>query len=384
MNGTYDALVDAERGIISRELYVNPDLYAEELDRIFGRVWLLVGHESQIPKPGDFFLSRMGDESVILTRDTNGKIHVFLNTCRHRGMKVCRYDEGNTTRFTCPYHAWSFATDGELVGVPMYDTLYAGTLDRKEWSLIEVAQMENYKGIIFATWDATAPPLEIYLGDFKKHLDSVLDARDGREGGSEILTGIQKYVIPANWKCGAENLLGDSYHNISHRSVDIVGIGPSARSGAKGRRDLDNAQHIWISFPQGHGAHSAIVPPNQDYVEQFRDSEAAEDYYRRCYEARQKRLGDDARFTARTGTMFPNLSYHGQQPREVVVWHPHGPTSTEVWRFFLVDRDAPEDVKTFLRRYYIRYLGPAGMTEQDDVENWNYTTAASMGSQARK
>ena len=85
-----------------------------------------------------------------------------------------------------------------------------------------------------------------------------------------------------------------------------------------------------------------------------------------------------------TGNLFPNTSYHGRQPRGLCVWHPHGPTETEAWRFFLVDADAPREVKDFLRGYYMRYSGPAGMTEQDDMENWNYATAGSRGVIARR
>src|ERR687888_1302241 len=90
-------LVDLDRGVISREIFVNEAIYQQEQEQIFARTWLFVGHESQVKKPGDYFVSCMGEESVILTRDQRGQIHVFLNTCRHRGMKVCRYDEGNTT-----------------------------------------------------------------------------------------------------------------------------------------------------------------------------------------------------------------------------------------------------------------------------------------------
>jgi hypothetical protein len=84
------------------------------------------------------------------------------------------------------------------------------------------------------------------------------------------------------------------------------------------------------------------------------------------------------------GTFFPNTAYHGRQPRSLCVWHPHGPLQTEGWRFFLVDADAPAAVKDILRRYYMRYSGPAGMTEQDDMENWLYATAASNGTIARR
>ncbi|HEX2441163.1 MAG TPA: Rieske 2Fe-2S domain-containing protein, partial [Methylomirabilota bacterium] len=123
-SGCLNGLVDVERGFVSREIFVNDELYHQEQERIFARVWLLVGHESQIPRPGDFLVSSMGEESVILCRDRSGRVRVFLNSCRHRGMKVCRYDEGNTAVFTCPYHGWSFGTDGRLVGVPYWREAY--------------------------------------------------------------------------------------------------------------------------------------------------------------------------------------------------------------------------------------------------------------------
>ena len=91
-----------------------------------------------------------------------------------------------------------------------------------------------------------------------------------------------------------------------------------------------------------------------------------------------------ARFGVGPGNIFPNTSYHGRQPRGLCVWHPHSPTETEGWRFFLVDADAPAEVKDVLRRFYMRYSGPAGMTEQDDMENWLYATSASRGTIARR
>ena len=385
--GRYANVVDARAGTVSRDIFVDDAIYRDELEQVFARMWLFVGHESQIPNPGDFFVSRMGAESVILCRDRESKIHVFLNTCRHRGMKVCRYDEGNTPLLTCPYHAWSYALDGTLAGVPMYNALYEGVLDKSKWGLIEVAQMTNYKGTIWATWDTAAPSFIAYLGDAKLHLDFTLDARDGREGGSEVFGGIQKWIVPSNWKLGAENFLGDTYHNISHRSVDLVGIGPSALRGkVRGRRDNEapGAQELWISFAQGHGVHSAMRSVENEYAPTFLDSDDVEDYFRACFEERKRRLGEQSRLFSRTGTIFPNTSYHGQQPRALFVWHPHSATSVEIWRFYLVDRDTPPAVKDFLRHYYMRYSGPAGMTEQDDTENWNYATAASRGTIARR
>ena len=173
--GYRSGLVDMAAGQISREIFVNEEIYQQELERLFARVWFFVGHESQIPKPGDYFVSGMGEESVILCRDRAGKVHVFLNSCRHRGMKVCRYDDGNTPVFTCPYHGWSYGTDGKLVGVPYFREAYHGNLDKSQWGLVEVPQLCLYKGTVWASWDPSAPPFLEYLGDFVRYLDLTLD-----------------------------------------------------------------------------------------------------------------------------------------------------------------------------------------------------------------
>lgn len=380
MNGKVKTFVDTQKGTIERKIFTAEDIFQKELETVYARAWLFVGHESQIPNPGDFFSSRMGKESVILVRDKNSKVHVFLNSCRHRGMKVCRHESGNTSLFTCPYHSWSFSTDGQLRGVPMQKDIYGDCFDKSEWSLVEVAKLEIYKGTVWATWDPEAPDFLEYLGDAKTHLDLALDHRDGRPGGSEVV-GVHKWIFPANWKYAAENFLGDTYHNPSHRSVDLIGIGPSAEQGVKGRRDneLEFSKHVWVSFPHGHGVHSAVQPHGQEYVEQFKNDPEIEEYFRSNFEKRKEAKGDDYRLRPFVGTIFPNTSFHGTQPRSLCVWHPHSPTETEGWRFFLVDADAPEKVKSFLRHYYMRYSGPAGMTEQDDMENWLYATQGCSG-----
>jgi phenylpropionate dioxygenase-like ring-hydroxylating dioxygenase large terminal subunit len=215
------------------------------------------------------------------------------------------------------------------------------------------------------------------------YLDEVLDHRDGRAGGSEVLVGVVKWTMPCNWKFAAENFQGDGYHNISHRSVDLVGIGPSGT----GRRDNERvkARRFNVSFPElGHGAHPALQPDDLPYIPTFKSAPHVEAYFQHCYEERQRRLGKRARLMGMTGTVFPNMSILSRQPRSIAVWHPRGPLKTEAWRWFLVDQDTPDDVKDVLRHYYMRYSGPAGMTEQDDMENWNYASEASKGVIARR
>jgi len=382
--GDLGGLIDVDRGMVSREIFVSEAIYGQELERVFARVWLFLGHESQIPRPGDYLVSSMGEESVIVCRDVAGRIRVFLNSCRHRGMKVCRYDEGNTREFMCPYHGWSYGTDGALVGVPFAKDAYGAQLDRSRWGLIEVAQMKNYKGTIWATWDRAAPPFLEYLGDYTLYLDLLLDAWDGREGGTEVIGGTHKWLIPCNWKFPAENFSGDRYHGVSHRSVDMVGIGPSG----KGRRDMgerNQARWLDVSFPNlGHSMIAFLRPHDAPLAPAYQDAPAVADYFRHCEEERKRRRGAEWRLFGGPGTVFPNTSPLARQPRTIAAWHPRGPHQTEAWRWYLVDADAPAEVKDFLRQYYIRYSGPSGLTEQDDMENWNYAHAASRGTIARR
>ncbi len=381
-------LVDDEGGIVQRALFVAPGIYQAELQRIFPRTWLLVGHESQIPEPEDFVVSRMGTDSVILTRNKQGEILVFLNSCPHRGMRVCRYDAGNTRVFTCPYHGWSFSTDrervrepGAIVGLPRAEEGYGNSLDRQEWGLARCPRVTNYKGTVWANWDADAVGLEDYLGDMRFYLDAVLDHRDGRPGGSMVLAGVQKWRVESNWKLAAENFIGDLYHEISHQSADLAKIGPS---GGKGRRDSQRPR-LAIGFPAlGHGV-LGYTPyyEEQPYSPTWTNHPEVEAYFKAVYEARVANLGDAMRVHCSVGTIFPNLSFHANQPRGFLVTHPIGPTTMEMWRYYLVDADAPDHVKAALRAYALRYSGPGGMTEQDDMENWTEATQASAGSIAR-
>src|SRR5207248_10781606 len=111
----------------------------------------------------------------------------------------------------------------------------------------------------------------------------------------------------------------------------------------------------------------------------YQHSSVVSDYFAHCEAERRRRYGDWGRVTGSPGEVFPNTALHPRQPRTIAVWHPRGAHQTEVWRWYLVDAAAPSEAKAFLRDYYIRYSGPAGLTEQDDMENWNYAHAASRG-----
>ena len=100
----FNHLVDIKEGWVDRRIFCEQDIYEQELYRIFARSWLFVAHDSQIPNPGDFLTTTMGEDGVIVSRQKDGSVKVFLNSCPHRGNKVCFADAGNARRFTCNYH----------------------------------------------------------------------------------------------------------------------------------------------------------------------------------------------------------------------------------------------------------------------------------------
>ncbi len=162
----------------------------------------------------------MGEDPILVVRQKDGSVGAYLNSCRHRGMKVCRADFGNTKGFTCTYHGWSYGIDGALVSVPNLEDGYYNELDTEQWGLVPVTQVDSYKGLVFATWDSTTPPLLEYIGDFRFYLDAMFD-RD--EAGTEVIGGVHKWMFKGNWKFAAEQFCSDMYHApISHAFRDHV------------------------------------------------------------------------------------------------------------------------------------------------------------------
>ncbi len=182
-------------------------------------------------------------------------------------MKVCRYDEGNTPVFSCPYHGWSYSTDGnlvsvpgELIGVPQFATAYHGELEKEEWGLISVPKMANYHGSIWACGtrrrrsSSTTSGMDAYLAPS-------FASKDGEPGGLEALGGVQKWLMPCNWKLAAENFVGDFYHVISHRSTDLNNGVIAALTQSKLQSGLPFSQEqAYVSFPGGHGVRG--TPPH--------------------------------------------------------------------------------------------------------------------------
>ena len=105
-------LVDRRRGLVSRRIFSDQALYERELERVFGRCWLFLGAEALIPKPNDFMTTFMGEEPMLVCRDSHGQVRAYLNTCRHRGNAVCTLDRGSSAAFKCGYHGWTYSNEG--------------------------------------------------------------------------------------------------------------------------------------------------------------------------------------------------------------------------------------------------------------------------------
>ncbi|MGE5268990.1 MAG: aromatic ring-hydroxylating oxygenase subunit alpha, partial [Thiohalocapsa sp.] len=355
---------------VDRRIFIERGIYEQELERIFARCWLYLCHDSQIPLPGDFFTTYMGEDPVLVVRDTAGKVGAFLNVCRHRGNRLCRADDGNAASFTCAYHGWTFGNDGRLIGVPYLKEAYHDALDRGRWGLIPVAQLDQYKGLWFATFDPQAPPLAEYLGEMAWYLDTFVDRR---EGGIEIVA-THKWVMPSNWKFPAENFGGDAYHvGWSHRSALDTGfsVGSTASPAGSNRMVSPGLGHGLICIGADRYG-DAPLPAIQDYERAIRPEVEA-------------RLGPRARLVNPiVGTVFPNFSVLRGTSRTLRVWQPRGPEKTEIWSWVVVDKAAPPEVKEAFRLAGVRGFSPGGTFEQDDMDNWRECTQTCRGAVSRR
>src|SRR5262245_47396510 len=138
------SLLRLDEGLVHSDVYASSDVFELEMEKIFHRGWVYVGHESEIPNPGDYVLRWMGRQSVILNRDDKGQVHLFMNRCRHRAATVCQTEQGNCTHFRCDYHGWTYRNDGGLVGVPRPDA-YGADFRREGFPLVS-PQMDIYRG----------------------------------------------------------------------------------------------------------------------------------------------------------------------------------------------------------------------------------------------
>ena len=367
-------LVDFEHGTVNRRIFVDPEIYRAEIEHIFARCWLYLAHDTQIPKPGDYVQVMMGEEPVLVCRDADGTINAFMNTCLHRGNKVCRSDVGNVKSFQCPYHGWTYNVRGDLIGVPGHSDLYHGELDRRQWGLPKVAKVDSYRGMIFGTFDPGAPTLDEYLGDIKWGLDMLFD-----QGELTAVPGVMRWQMDVNWKFASDNAIGDMYHGFwSHRSAFLAGhtAGNGAASNASLTPSLTNGFTMVTKYGHGFNASYVVDPgrfdPGNPLLAWRFDPKV------------QGELGPlRARVNRANLLVFPNL-FVNTGSRDLMLRNPMGPTKIEIWKTGLVDANVSPEAQRAAVRATNRHFGPAGMFEQDDGENWDLSTAAARGTVSQR
>jgi len=217
------ALIERDR--VHGSLYTDPEIFEQELERIWYRSWVYVGHVSEVPEPNDYVLKSIGAQPLIMSRDRQGEIHLLLNRCSHRANMVCDAPKGNSGAFRCPYHGWTFSNTGKLLGYP-FNSGYGGTELKASLGLGRVPRVESYHGFVFGSFAADGPSLTEHLGAAADAFDRL--ARLSPCGEVELTAGWVKHRVKANWKMLLENEC-DGYHpQFVHASIFSVaqsGIG---------------------------------------------------------------------------------------------------------------------------------------------------------------
>jgi fatty-acyl-CoA synthase len=344
-------------------VYNDTALYEEEVRRIWFRTWVYIGHESEVPKRHDFVMKSLGPEPVIMTRDGQGTVRLLLNRCSHRGNQVCIKPKGNASVFVCPYHAWSFGSDGRLRHMSMPDGY--PDCDKATLGLAQVTRMASYRGFVFGSFAAEGPSLEEHLGGALEVFDRL--AALSPEGEIEITAGFLQHKVSANWKLMLENET-DGYHpSFVHASIFNVaqsGIGQLySRESAAVSRDYGNGHTECDLRPQFR---KMATPMAWFGTTEQRLPEYTRDMRRTHGDERARQIMID-------GTphvmIFPNLFIAEIQ---LFVLQPVAVDETIQHVTALQFKGAPE-LNRRLRQQTMGSVGPAGFLLADDSEIYERT-----------
>lgn len=373
-----------EPGRVHRRVYVDPDIFELEMERLFGRAWLFVGHASQVPNPGDYFTTELARQPVVMTRHHDGTIHVLFNRCTHRGPKLVNERCGHATRLTCLYHGWTFDTDGTLIGVPIPEGCAEG-FRKNDFNLASLPRVQDYRGFVFASLSPTGVSFEDHIGPIKNNIDDLVDRAP--DGMLACDLGVHRYAYSGNWKLQVENVL-DSYHvPFGHAStVNKQGVQFARREGDKAgaeiieAKDQNKTASAWRDrkgyvIGNGHGWTSNTL------LDEGKRSSPVFDEYKRVLQEKVGKERAEQILTPRLHNtlIYPNVSIMGLNIHIRVI-KPIAVDRTEVNVYPVRLLGAPDAMNFANMRLLNVTHAAASFVQTDDVESF---VRAQKGLQSR-
>ena len=372
-----DELVEPDR--VHRACYTDEDIFEREIRQIFNKSWIYVGHESQIPKSGDYATTVIGRQPVIMVRHQDRSIHVLYNRCPHRGTLLCNQKSGNTgSVFTCSYHSWQFKLDGKVRHIPIQGG-YANTrfsLDDPNFHMKPVARMEIYRGFVFSSLSTDGPDLKSWLGSALAGTNDMCDRAP--EGEVEVVPTWFRMIQKSNWKIFLENQLASVHPSITHASTGLAAQKVEKEMEAETGRTPPLSYHYISAFAmelEKWGALDVVGHPNGHCVLQGYMGLRPNDPDTLEYEeVMRKNYGPDRTeeildVNIHHLLVYPCLSIQSplQQLRAV---RPiaSNKTLTEIWHFRL--KGAPEASYRRSLDYFYLVNSPSTMINADDLYNF--------------
>ena len=362
---------------VHRRAYADPEIFELEQERIFGRLWIYIAHESQLKKPGDFVRTPLGRYEVLVTRHHDGQIYVLHNRCPHRGARLCMVEGGSSRAFSCPYHAWVFRPDGSLASVP-HPKSYPANFDIADPQnhMQRVGNIQSYRGFVFANLSDNPSPLLDHLGSMTEVIDNLTDRAP--EGEVEISDSSFSLEYRGNWKLHLENA-ADIFHPTFVHSSSVM---PARRAPANASR-LDNDQTRemlmanGLGYQEWEGIHLNGTSDGHTYMANIYNrgvlaSENPDPVTARYRAALIARLGEE-RANAVLGMnrfnniIYPNLILNAQyQQMRVTIPIAVDRTMVRIHCFRL--KGAPDEMFHRAVRFLSTLGSPASMIFSDDVE----------------
>jgi len=364
---------------LDRRVFTDAAIFDLEMRYVWEKVWVFLGHESQVAKPHDFLSTQIGRQPVLLTRNQRGEIGAFINACRHRGAKLCQIAKGNAKLLRCPYHDWVYSSNGDLVSVKE-ESLggYPASFDKKTMGLTPVARVESYRGFIFASLDSEVAPLSEYLGDATTFIDLLIDQSPD---GWEVLKGSSAYTYNANWKLQAENGV-DMYHATTVHQNLMATAQFRARENARGGQ---KAPEIQLNRDAVEGGYFDL---GRGHLVVWRDW--AQPQNRFNYGSRDSILRQMGAVRAkwamgrlRNMLIYPNLLLMDLHSTQIRVIRPIAVDKTEVvsYAFAPVGEHAAQRKRRL--RAFEDFFNASGMATPDDLEVFRLSQEGFRGEASR-